>query len=69
MFYELSSEDMGALSSDPACSSSVFIIPGHFPLAFFCFFVGVFLVFLDEGEETHPEAGDIYNTPLSTAIV
>ena len=35
MFYELSSEDMGALSSDPACCSSVFITPGHFPLVFF----------------------------------
>lgn len=37
MFYELSSEDMRALSSDPACSSSVFITPGHFLLGFFSF--------------------------------
>lgn len=26
---------MGALSSDPACSSSVFITPGHFPPSIF----------------------------------
>lgn len=59
MFYELSSEDMGVLSSDPACCSSVFITPSHSspPLGFFPFL-------FDEGEEMHPEWGNIYNTAL-----
>lgn len=63
MFYELSSEDMGALSSDRACCSSVFITADHFPLAFFHFFF-----FFDEGEETHLESSNIYNTAPSVAI-
>lgn len=61
MFYELSSEDLGALSSDPACSSSVFITAGHFPLA-------VFFLAMRE-KKMHPEAGNIYYPALSIAIV
>lgn len=34
MFYELSSVDMGAVSSEPACCSGVFIIPAHSLSAF-----------------------------------
>jgi len=45
----MSCPQRGALRSDPACSSSVFITPGHFPQAVFSSSP------FDEGEETHPE--------------